>query len=367
VQSGEEISGIDIRYRGDSGFAISGKVTGTTGTNALAGLQSTALVVLKRPDADDAISATIAIPGAGQSNFGFYGVPNGEYEVVAAQIGLNEENQSAAAPRRITVNGADQSGVELALTPLASIKGRVVAEKPATAEARTAAAKCANPRESQLDEIVVLNRKDDLNPKPELDLAVLGVNAPAVADQQGAFTLRGLTAGRYRIAARLPDTSWYLKALTLTPANPALPDPARNGLPVKSGEKLTGLTLTVAVGAASLKGTVKPAAGAKLPARLRVFLVPAEPVAKDDLLLFAEVEAESNGLFSFGQIAPGKYLLLARAVLESKSPDKPARPLAWDVAERAKLRKEAEAVNAPNTVVELKACQRRAEFVLTWK
>lgn len=363
VQSGEELSGIDIRYRGETGFAISGKVTGATAANSLIGVQSTTLILLKRPGASDAVAATIALPGAGQSNFGFYGVPNGEYELVAAQVGLNDENQSVSAPRRVTINGVDQSGIELILTPLASIKGRFILEKPADAEARNAAARCANPREAQPEEIVVFSRKDDPNPKVEIDLVAFGFNAPAVADSQGAFTLRGLAPGRYRLAARLPDASWYLKALTLTPANVAVAaHPARDGLVLKAGEKLTGLTATVASGAASLSGTLK--AVNKLPARVRVFLLPAEADAKDDVLRYAETMADSAGAFSFAHLAPGKYLLMARAVPDNEAADKALHPAGWDTMERGKLRKEAEAVNA---AVELKVCQRLTEFSLPWK
>ncbi len=364
VQSGEELSGMDIRYRGESGFAISGKVTGLATGNTMVAVQSSTVVLLKRPGATEAVAMTIMIPIAGQNSYGFYGVPNGEYELIASQVSLGDDNQSAAAPRRVTVNGADLSGIDLAMTPLAVIKGKVVLEKPADAAAQTAAAKCANPRESQLDEVVILARKDDPNPKPEIDLAALGVSAPAVADQQGAFTLRGLTTGRYRIAARFPDASWYLKALALTPANPALSEPARNGLPVKAGDKVNGLVVTAAPGAASLKGVVKPAAGAKLPASLRVFLVPAEPEAKDDVLRYAEAEAGTSGEFSFASLAPGKYWLVARAVPITETAEKRPRPVAWDAAERVKLRKEAEAANA---VVELKVCQRLTDFVLPWK
>ncbi|MGH9839490.1 MAG: hypothetical protein ACREEM_11975, partial [Blastocatellia bacterium] len=55
------------------------------------------------------------------------------------------------------------------------------------------------------------------------------------------------------------------------------------------------------------------------------------------------------------------YLIIARAVPESEPADKPARPAAWDAAERAKLRKEAETANVS---IELKACQRVTDYAL---
>jgi hypothetical protein len=134
---------------------------------------------------------------------------------------------------------------------------------------------------------------------------------------------------------------------------------------LKAGEKLSGVQVIVAEGAASVKGklTAAPDAkgGTKLPARIRVYLLPAEPEAKDDLLRFAEVKAEDDGAFNFANLAPGKYLLTARAIPEAESNDKPPKPVAWNGVERAKLRKEAEAANA---AIELKTCQREADFKL---
>jgi hypothetical protein len=90
-------------------------------------------------------------------------------------------------------------------------------------------------------------------------------------------------------------------------------------------------------------------------------LAPAEPEARDEALRFVEARVENDGLFSFSNLAPGKYWLLARAVPDPEPNDKPARPTAWDAAERAKLRREAEAANI---VIELKPCQRVRDYML---
>ncbi|HEY9430736.1 MAG TPA: hypothetical protein VI260_04540, partial [Blastocatellia bacterium] len=113
-------------------------------------------------------------------------------------------------------------------------------------------------------------------------------------------------------------------------------------------------------GAAGLKGKIV-AAGGRLPARILAHLAPAEPEARDEALRFAEASVESDGRFSFGNLAPGKYWLLARPILDSEPNDKPARPAAWDTAERAKLRREAEAANI---VIELKPCHRVSDYTL---
>ena len=92
-------------------------------------------------------------------------------------------------------------------------------------------------------------------------------------------------------------------------------------------------------------------------------MLPAEPEAKDDVLRFAETLTDDNGAFNFANLAPGKYLLVARTIPDNEPSDKPAKPVAWDALERGKLRKEAE---ASNSLVELKTCQRVADFSLRW-
>ena len=71
-----------------------------------------------------------------------------------------------------------------------------------------------------------------------------------------------------------------------------------------------------------------------------------------------------DGAFTITNLAPGKYWLLARAVPDDESDEKPAKPVAWDANERAKLRQTAEAANQAITLM---ACQRAKEFVLKFE
>jgi hypothetical protein len=91
-----------------------------------------------------------------------------------------------------------------------------------------------------------------------------------------------------------------------------------------------------------------------------VHLVPAEQAAADDVLRYAEVPMGRNGVFEFKNIAPGKYRLLHRA-----APNEPngGPPTAWNAYERAKLRKEAEAMKVE---IDLKPCQRVTDQVVKY-
>lgn len=125
VRAGDEASGIDIRYRGERGHAISG--TETSSIKVAASSPSGITINLLHAQTG-ALEATAFISNGQKNNrFAFYGVPDGKYELTATHI-TNAENFSASPTRRVTVKGSDVTGVELALTPLGSIAGRVVLE-----------------------------------------------------------------------------------------------------------------------------------------------------------------------------------------------------------------------------------------------
>jgi hypothetical protein len=176
---------------------------------------------------------------------------------------------------------------------------------------------------------------------------------------KGEFFFPGLSPGRHRFALQMPSEDWYVRAVTLT-AGRTTTDVGRAGLALKPGEKVTGLKVTAAEGAAGLKGKVVAEPNAKLPARLRVHLIPAERDAADDVLRYAEA-ATTGGAFSFAHVAPGRYWLLART--EEETDGRPLRPAARDSETRARLRREAEAANV---AVELKPCGRVNDFALRY-
>jgi hypothetical protein len=131
---------------------------------------------------------------------------------------------------------------------------------------------------------------------------------------------------------------------------------------LKAGEKITGVVATIAEGAAGLSGKVIPVAeGSRLPARLRIHLIPAEARAADEVLRYAEAYARSDGSFLLSNLAPGKYWLIARAAPDDETSDSPVAPIAWDANERAKLRRQA---LAAKNEIELQPCGRLKNYAL---
>jgi Carboxypeptidase regulatory-like domain len=368
VRAGEEISGIDIRYRGDKGRVVSGRSVAKAGDGGFGATQ----IVLSVAGSDAVVAMTVQMD-AGRRNvgrmnsganrgFAFYGVPDGEYEIVARRSGLGEESDAVSAPRRVSVRGADVGGIELTLTPLASLSGRVVVEKKA--------ALCQKPRASWLEEILLTAERDEARASEPTLASQLAATRPAAPNASGEFTLLNLEAGRHRVIAQLPDENWYVRAISKESRPPApgarrtvAPAPiniARSGATLKLGEKLTGITVMIAEDAAAVKGRVVADQDGKLPGKIRAHLIPAEKEAADDLLRYAQANASGDGGFIFKNIPPGRYYLLARPINEDASVS--ARLQAWDNPERAALRKEAEAAG---NVIELQSCQRIDDYKLS--
>jgi hypothetical protein len=354
LRAAEEVAGVDIRARGGRGRSISGTVSGETQGEGI--FNGVAVMLYGVADKNLMGMATLM----GSQNFSLHGVEDGEYELRAARF--NESMDFAlSAPRRVVVKGADLNGIELKLLKLGSVSGRVVIEAP-KAECEPASA------QFKVEEALIEMKRDDRTPGGFafglIPMEAAGYFGAATADKDGGFSVKNLEAGRYRVNTDLPDESWYIRAVTQA-ATPKPIDVSRAGFTLKQGEKISGIEMIIAQGAASLSGRVVPSReGAQLPKRLRVHLIPAETTAADDLLHYDESPVRGDGSFEFKHIAPGKYLLIARQASEKDANDDQSRPLAWDAVERAKLRRESAAAK---NEIELKVCERVKEHVLRWQ
>jgi hypothetical protein len=356
VPKGREVTGVDIRFRGERGAFVSGVAPVDEAAPRGAGM-SVALY--------DVSSGFVAgSQSLGQvearNHFTIKGVTDGEYEIVAHVHGMEDGESLVSLPRRVTVSGGDVGGIELKLAPLAWVSGKVVVEASPDA--------CEGGRRSSLSKIYV-----SVHPNTKVM-----PDAPRFRDykvggsvsEQGEFKISGLEPSRYFISLGLPDENWYAKSID-TPATTAGKDSAkpvaaydvgRNGLELKWGDRMTGLIVTIADGAASLRGNLKAEnESLRAPARMVVHLVPAEPAAADDALRYYEVPMGRNSSFEFKNVAPGKYRLLTRS-----APNEPSYgpPVALDANERVKLQKESEAMKVE---VELKPCQRLSDQVVKYR
>ena len=356
VAGGQESSGIDIRYRDGQGYAMSGTIAGSASPAS----QEVIIVMVSQASTGTVESMTVVPPFLPNRSFSFYGMAEGEYYATAVSAG--EKGASAASPPKLVkVKGADVTGIELALAPLGSIAGRLVVETPDAARA----AECKPDRKTVIEEIVLLARRDGKGdkPRPLSPFQFLPFSLDSVPNDKGEFTIAHLETARYHIETRFPNDALYIRAITA--ANAAQNQPAvaaRNGIQLKPGERLTGLTITVSEGAANLTGKITTAnKDQQLPARVRAHLVPAEPESAGDAVRYREAMADTDGAFAFSNVAPGRYLILAREVQDSEMSEDSPRPVAWDEQAREALRREAE---TSGVIVELQPCRRVTDYAL---
>ena len=357
VTSGGEATGVDIRYLGERGHTISGVVNDPS----LAAPNARTSVALYNASTGFQAGTSSVRPGEAQSGFAILGVTDGEYEIIARRF-LAENEYFTSPPHRITVRGADLSGIELRLAPTAMVSGKVVEASPKV---------CESDRKSSSEDMIVSARRAT-KAAPSLWFLRPYLYTGSMNDK-GEFTINRLDPDNYFIIARMPDENRYVKSIAAPAASArrsslrpvATYDVARSGLTVKAGDRMTGLIVTIADGAASLRGKVAPEdEGSRLPARIIVHLVPAETAAANDLLRYGEVATGKDNAFEFKNMSPGKYRLLVRAAPDDEPTDSPPAPVAWDANERAKLRKEAEKMNVE---VELKPCQRVKDQVVKYQ
>jgi hypothetical protein len=356
VRSGDEATA-DIQYRGEPGHAISGTVLGFP--PAQGAMSSGGTVNLTD------VKTRTMLTGAQASSFNdyvfvFYGLPDGEYELVAQHFSQTRDLR-ASEPKRIKVQGADITGVHLTLVPLPAITGRVILDSSSPAD-------CVKRRATALQETVVGVRRQKRPTKSvaseealteAVPLSSLEQIAEGVPDAKGDFMLRNLRAGTYRLNVQPPSAAWYFRSVALGPNTKATDwKVISDGVSVK--QSVSGLTVTISEGAAGLRGRLTFAEGQRLPSRTVVYLVPAEKENATNLLRYFEARAERDGAFNIRNVMPGEYLIHARAA-EGDTPG--VISIREDPDLRTTVTREAEKAKQSVT---LKACERLENYEFTY-
>lgn len=358
VRAGEESSGVDIRYRSESGHSISGTAGGTTGLETYG---ITVILTSTQEGGSQASDSNYLQPGT--PGFSFNGVADGDYYITAQAFSPNG-NIAISEPRRMRMRGADISGVELLPKTLATMNGRVVL-------AESKAPECEGKRSALLTEVLVSawhNENEAREDKPQFLWALGG---PVTPNQQGQFTLRNLAAGQYQILARQFAKYWYLQSISLpaptgpnqTPIN-RTQDAVLNWITLRSGEQLSGLVVTIAEGAASIRGQITIDEGSLVPQRLYVYLVPAERDKAEDVLRFLAAPIAPDRTIALNNIPPGRYLMLLKPPLDRVRPTLSKLRLPDEATTRATLRREAEEAKIE---IELKPCENVVGYQLPYR
>lgn len=369
VGSGEEVTA-DIQYRGEAGQAISGTLAGLTQSPSQGmGMGMGTGTVTLTDVRTRAVLMSVPSSSLNSYAFAFYGVPDGDYEILGQQY-LQTREIMMSAPRRVKVQGADVTGINLSLAPLASIAGRLMLEGNPSAN-------CVKRRSSASQETLIVARRMKQDTKPpaartartetvnEIPISAVQ-SADGVPDAKGDFVTRNLPAGSYRIDPQLPDAGWYLRSIALGvqpgTAKPSDRNVPRDGVTLKAGERASGLTVTLTEGAAGLRGRISVAEGQRVPPGLRVYLVPAEREAAENVLRFFDAPAaDSDSGFVISNIAPGRYWIISRPA-DDGDPKK-VKPIRQDSPLRARVLRESEAAKKE---IAFKPCEQAVDFDLPY-
>jgi len=353
VTSGNE-SQADIQFREERGHVISGTITGANTSDGLQQWAAGVVVFDSRNRAE--IASTTALSGTNFS-FALYGVVDGDYEVSATQSSSTND-QMSSPPLRVKVQGADVTGLRLVVAPLASLDGRATFVNDPKAA-------CGKHRADVLVETIINGRRYEPRqqskeaPPAEVPFTTRNTSRSAIVDARGVFSITNLPPGTYQIEPTPPASGWYVRSVALD-RNAAV-NISRDGLSLKRCDHLTGLTVTFAEGAAKLKGRLTAGEGQSLPVKLRVYLVPEEREAAGNLYRFYEAAAENDGTFTLDNLAPGRYLIVARRPEDSESGLNKLMRL--DETLRTTILKEAEGLKK---AIAFKPCEQVADFDLPY-
>lgn len=299
VRTGEEVGGINIRYRGERGSTIGGIVNGLRDDHRGIQVDLTSIV--------EGGSRYNRSPGPDRE-FTFEGIPDGEYHLTAtghwSDLTLRKSESIF-----LRVQGADIEGLELTAAPLASISGRVVLEP-----LKSPPPECTEERRPQFSGTTITAWQrvtEGTRKKPQFVWRTGGAVTP---NQEGHLEFTGVAASDYFFPVRISAPHWFLRSIAFasTAPNGTPIDATRTWTTVKPGDKLSGLTFTLAQGAGSLYGEISLPEGQTLPEKTVAFLVPAEPERTDEVLRYIAAPVNSEGRFWMNNVAPGRYWILAQ-------------------------------------------------------
>jgi len=262
-------------------------------------------------------------------------------------------------------------GLELTLTPMASIGGRVnfaLDEK----------LNCGRRRDNATRETMLFLRREVPDQKTgttktkdkaeEIDSVLFPASLNTIPNEKGEIIFRNLSPANYRFEIRTPGPGWYVKELSLGAPNQRAGENRRaganiagRGINVRAGERISDLTIIIAEGGAGLRGRLSSTEGQTPAPGLRIYLVPAEREQIDNVLRFFEGTVAGDGTFGVGNIVPGRYLIFAQPFETSdRSTSKSVRS---DSELRAKILREAQAARKE---ISFKPCERMVDYELPY-
>lgn len=346
VHSGEEINGIDIRYRKAAGYQITGTIDGDDKK-----LKTDENVYSIRTNLVDSSSGLIvdfsqATIKNDKWEFKFFGVASGNYDLYAEFIDSNTKEHFLSLVKHIQIKNTDVSGIALTLNRVPTISGQIVRKKLDEKQLQE-----LNKTSSKLPYAeIIIKAQNSVTPK-EYNPSSPELIDDIVPDSKGNFTIDNVHAGLYFLSLYLGNKSWYLDAITQGDESKPQQqvEQLNKGIAVKEGSGITKLNVKVAEGAGKIEGQINKENNKSLPP-LTVHLIPIGKELIDNLLRYYQIDVDPSGYFLLENIAPGKYWAIALpheslTKADEKNISTPETNLAWNDTKRSLLRRTAQTAN----------------------
>jgi protocatechuate 3,4-dioxygenase beta subunit len=305
MTAGQERSGVDFSIEPVTTSRVEGRILNPDGQPA----QGVTINMVARNSADGVGSSLLALessaamrPTVSAGRFSIPGVLPGEYTIAARTIPRAGQRGGAVggAPNvlwaltDVTVSGGDVSDLELRLQPAMSVTGKVVVERTST---------------TPLD---LTRGTIRLTAAPSTTAVTVTVGSSSASIQDdGTFTIPGVSPGRYLITGSIPAAAGGTPLL-LKSARVAGADAADAGFDVRPSQDVTDAIVTFTDRSAELTGTLVDAAGRRTP-DFSIALYPADKAmwSQRSRRMRAPVRTSTEGKFRFTGLLPGEYYLAA--------------------------------------------------------
>ena len=306
--------GIDILYRNQQGYIVSGTVAMNSGDGPKT---SSSVNLFER--ASGLLLQKVLVDNL-RGGFAIYGVADGEYEVEAEALGTPNQSHMISPRRRLQVAGKNISGLRLSPTSLGLIRGKVQLEP-------TSGISCGRPFPlSKLSIDVAKELRKNEGPR--------FTSAETAVDLNGTFILYDLFSGQYRLSLSGLGDEWYIKQIRGVLDN-------SETVPVNASRQGSDVVITLAPGAAKISG--------KTAVKSQIYLIPTNQLGTLKVRQVRTTRTQTDGVFTISHLAPGSYYVFSRGVKGDEEEK------GVSVEDLPQLKKEA----AKASLVELNQCQQR--------
>ena len=260
---------------------VAGRVTNPDGSPTTSGTVN--LVPETEPTGRGAFGGALGARIQWDGNFSIANVPPGRY-LLRARGDNTDVPQYAMQP--LAVSGGDPTTLTIVLAPGGSISGTVTLQSTQSAQV---------PDLTQLRIVA-----------PATDFQGVGQNPSGRVAGDGTFTIEGVSAGLHWIRTQNPQRGWTLKSVLLSSR-----DIIDTPVDIRSGQKLTNLTLVLTDRLTEVNGTLSDERGNPI-TEYTVLAFPFDSsLWRPQARQIMTARPDQNGKYQIRGLPPGDYYVAA--------------------------------------------------------